>query len=350
MIATPFKNREPLISAIVPLFNEQEVVELSLQALVEQLSTVGTRFELICVDDGSSDGTLGQLYRRADLDSRIRVVALSRNFGKEAALAAGLQVAEGDAVLFLDADLQHPPELIPQMLELWQSGYDIVNGVKEHRARESFSYRISARLFNWLMGGAAEVDFRGASDFKLLDRQVADVLRQLPETRRFFRGLVAWSGFRSVRLPYAVKDRAAGKTKWSMFGLIRYSIRNLLAFSEMPLRAVAAAGFSTLIFAALLAAWQLYRFATGTTLSGFTTVILLQLFLDGLLLTGVGIVAVYLAEMYSEVKQRPLYVIRRPRDSERIKGSSETRDANTPGTEQEISVMSPPDFKSRSGK
>ncbi len=347
MIASPIKNREPFISAIVPLFNEQEVVELTLKTLVEQLSILGDRFELICVDDGSSDGTLGQLYRRADLDSRIRVVALSRNFGKEAAMAAGLQVAEGDAILFLDADLQHPPELIPQMLELWQSGYDIVNGVKEYRARESFSYRISANLFNWLMGGVAQVDFRGASDFKLLDRQVADVLRQLPETRRFFRGLVAWSGFRSVRLPYAVKDRAAGKTKWSLFGLLRYSLRNLLAFSEMPLRAVAAAGFSTLIFAALLAAWQLYRYVTGTTLSGFTTVILLQLLLDGLLLTGVGIVAVYLAEMYAEVKQRPLYVVRRPRDSERVKESSETGDEDTPDAEPEISTISQPNFKSR---
>lgn len=304
------------ISAIVPLFNEQELVALMLPVLVNQLTATGHAFEIICVDDGSSDGTVGQLYRHAEKDARIRIVALSRNFGKEAAMAAGLEVAGGDAVLFLDADLQHPPELIPQMLNLWQSGYDVVNGVKEHRASESYLYRAFAHLFNWLMGGAADVDFRGASDFKLLDRQVAEVLRQLPETRRFFRGLVAWSGFRSVRLPYSVKERAAGKSKWSRFGLLRYSVRNLLAFSETPLRAIAAAGFCTLIFSALLAAWQLYRFATGTTLSGFTTVILLQLFFDGLLLTGVGIVAVYLAEMYAEVKQRPLYVIRRQRNGE----------------------------------
>ena len=320
--------RNPLaksLSVVVPLFNEQELVNLSLQVLVAQLSATGRPFEIICVDDGSCDGTLGQLYRRSDQDARIRVVALSRNFGKEAAMAAGLEVAAGDAVLFLDADLQHPPELIPQMLELWQSGYDIVNGVKEQRAREPLSYRVLVNIFNRLMGGAADADFRGASDFKLLDRQVADVLRQLPETRRFFRGLVAWSGFRSVRVPYSVKKRVAGCTKWSSLGLLRYSIRNLLAFSELPLRAVAAAGFCTLIFSALLAVWQLYRFITGTTLSGFTTVILLQLFLDGLLLTGVGIVAVYLAEMYTEVKQRPLYVIRRPRDTEMIRDEAEPK-------------------------
>jgi dolichol-phosphate mannosyltransferase len=174
------------------------------------------------------------------------------------------------------------------------------------------------------MGDAADADFRGASDYKLLDRQVADVIRGLPETRRFFRGLVAWSGFRTVQVPFNVQQRAAGKTKWSALSLVRYSVRNLLAFSEMPLRAIAAVGFGTLIFAGLLALWQVFRFVTGNTLSGFTTVILLQLFLDGLLLSGVGIVAVYLAEMYAEIKQRPLFVIRSPRPRE-----------------QEIAVISP---------
>lgn len=324
------------LSAIVPFFNEQELVNLSLKVLIEQLTATGFDFEIFCVDDGSTDGTLGQLYRRADWDARIKVLALSRNFGKEAAMSAGLEVAEGDAVLFLDADLQHPPELISQMLRLWQSGYDIINGVKEQRAREPLVYRLLAGVFNRLMGSAADTDFRGASDFKLLDRQVVDVLKRLPETRRFFRGLVAWSGFRAVRLPYAVGERAAGKSKWSSLGLIRYSIRNLLAFSEMPLRAIAAFGFATLVFSALLAAWQLYRFVTGWTLSGFTTVILLQLFLDGLLLTGVGIVAVYLAEVYAEVKQRPLYVIRRPRPGEMLTGDSEkTPDRDKRRDEQE---------------
>jgi len=310
--------RDALLSVVVPLYNEQESIDALFLALIEQLTATLHPFEIVCVDDGSTDGTLAQLYRRAEQDARIHVVALSRNFGKEAAMAAGLEVARGRAVLFLDADLQHPPELIPQMLELWHSGYDVVNGVKEQRSREALTYRMAASAFNRLMGGAADADFRGASDFKLLDRQVVDVLKRLPETRRFFRGLVAWSGFRTVRLPYRVRRRAAGRTKWSSAGLVRYSIRNLLAFSEMPLRAIAATGFFTLIFAGLLAAWQLYRFITGWTLSGFTTVILLQLFLGGLLLTGVGIVAIYLAEMYAEVKQRPLYVIRHPRESDSV--------------------------------
>jgi len=304
------------LSAVVPFYNEQESLDFLIPTLVDQLEATCQPFEIVCVDDGSSDGTLAQLYCQAGKDNRVRVVALSRNFGKEAAMAAGLEVARGDAVLFLDADLQHPPDMIPQMIELWHSGYDIVNGVKERRGRETLFYRFSAGIFNRLMGDAAQADFRGASDFKLLDRQVVEVLKKLPETRRFFRGLVAWSGFRAVRMPYKVQERKAGKTKWSPLGLMRYSLRNLLAFSEMPLRAIAAAGFLTLVFSALLAAWQLYRYITGWTLSGFTTVILLQLFLDGLLLTGVGIVAVYLAEMYAEVKQRPIYVVRHPRESE----------------------------------
>jgi len=307
---------QAFVSLVVPFYDEQDVIDLSIPALVQQMERTAHAFEIVCIDDGSTDGTLSRLYRYADADERVKVVSLSRNFGKEAALAAGLGIAQGDAVLILDADLQHPPELIPKMLELWHSGYDVVNGVKEQRARESLVYRMLAGLFNRLMGGAADADFRGASDYKLLDRQVADVIRELPETRRFFRGLVAWSGFRTVRVPFTVGPRAAGKTKWSVFGLVRYSVRNLLAFSEMPLRAIAAVGFGTLVFSALLALWQVLRFVTGNTLSGFTTVILLQLFLDGLLLSGVGIVAIYLAEMYAEVKQRPLFVIRKPRASE----------------------------------
>jgi dolichol-phosphate mannosyltransferase len=332
MTAPQIDPASALVSIVVPFFDEQDVVDLFMGALLEQLAQLAYRLEIICVDDGSTDGTLSRLYRHADADPRIRVVALSRNFGKEAALAAGLEEAQGDAVLFLDADLQHPPELIPKMLDLWQAGYDVVNGVKELRAREPLLYRALAKVFNRLMGGAADTDFRGASDYKLLDRQVADVLRQLPETRRFFRGLVAWSGFRAVRVPFAVSNRVAGTTKWSAMSLVRYSMRNLLAFSEMPLRAIAAVGFGTLIFSALLAIWQVLRFVTGNTLSGFTTVILLQLFLDGLLLSGVGIVAVYLAEMYAEVKQRPLFVVRKPRPTEETFGVQDESTAKTPRT------------------
>jgi dolichol-phosphate mannosyltransferase len=172
-----------------------------------------------------------------------------------------------------------------------------------------------AKVFNLLMGGAAGVNFQGASDFKLLDRQAVDAIANLPEKTRFFRGLVTWIGFRTKEVPFEVAERVAGTSKWGTLALIRYSLRNLLAFSAFPLRLVALAGVLTLVLAGLLAAWTVYRWARGDALTGFTTVILLQLFIGGLLLSGVGVIAVYLGAIYEEIKSRPTYVVNR-RDGE----------------------------------
>lgn len=232
-------------------------------------------------------------------------------------MAAGLAEARGRAVLLMDADLQHPPDLIPRMVELWDQGYDVVSAVKETRARESLLYRAMTGLFNKLMGGAAGGSFRGASDFKLLDRQVVDALASCPENTRFFRGLVTWVGFRTATIPFKVAERVAGTTKWSPFGLVRYSLRNLIAFSALPLKLVAAVGFGTLVFAGGLAAQTLWRYLAGQALSGFTTVILLQLILGGLLLSGIGVIALYIAELYEEVKRRPVFLVRRQRPEEK---------------------------------
>ncbi|HYM80076.1 MAG TPA: glycosyltransferase family 2 protein, partial [Candidatus Limnocylindria bacterium] len=277
------------LSVVVPAYNEEAAIEPCLAALSEQLARVGLRFELIVVDDGSRDRTADVLARVAEADSHVRVVSLARNFGKEAALAAGLGVARGRAVLTVDADLQHPADLIPRMIELWRKGYDVVNGVKQERGEESLVYRVMTRAFNWLMGSAAGANFHGASDYKLMDRQVVDALIEFPEHNRFFRGLVAWVGFRVAEIPFAVGQRVAGASKWSVSGLIRYSLRNLVAFSPFPLRVVAAAGFFTLVFAFGLAIWTLFRYLNGTALTGVTTVILLQLILDGLVLTSLGV-------------------------------------------------------------
>jgi polyisoprenyl-phosphate glycosyltransferase len=311
---------EPTLSVVVPIYNEAAVIEQCLLALDEQLAPLGCSYEVVCVDDGSTDETPQRLGARADADARVRVVTLSRNFGKESAIAAGIQVARGQAVVLMDADMQHPPELIPRMLELWEQGHDVVNAVKQARVRESLVYRTLAGTFNLLMGGASKSSFRGASDFKLIDRQVVEALLQLPERNRFFRGLIAWVGFRTAVVPFTVAARAAGKTKWSTQDLLAYSLRNLLAFSAFPLRVVTAAGFGTLIFAVLLAFWTVFRYVRGDALSGFTTVILLQLILDGLLLASVGVIALYLAEMFAEVKQRPTFIVRderRPRSETR---------------------------------
>jgi dolichol-phosphate mannosyltransferase len=200
------------------------------------------------------------------------------------------------------------------MVDAWKKGADVVSGVKQSRGREGLVYGLMARIFNALMGGAtAGGTFHGASDFKLLDRQVVEALRACPERHRFFRGMVAWVGFRTHEIPFHVQERAGGDTKWSTSALIRYSIRNLLSFSALPLRLIAVAGFSTLIFAGAMGAWTLYRYFRGDALSGFPTVILLDLIFGGILLTSLGVMSLYLAEMFEEVKRRPTYLYRVPR-------------------------------------
>lgn len=304
------------LSVVIPVYNEEAAIEHSLEVVGQHLGRIGRSYEIVCVDDGSRDGTLDKLHALARADARIRPVPLARNFGKEAAMAAGLSEARGRALIFMDADLQHPPALIARMVELWAEGYDVVSAVKETRAKESLLYRMMSWIFNALMAGASRGRFRGASDFKLIDRQVVDALMQCPERNRFFRGLVTWVGFRTIEIPFTVAERVAGITKWSIVGLIRYSIRNLIAFSALPLKMVSAMGFGTLVFAAGLAAQTLWRYLEGEALSGFTTVILLQLILGGLLLTSVGVIAIYVAVIYDEVKHRPMFLVRRARDEE----------------------------------
>ena len=308
----------PELSVVLPMYNEEGVAVLALEEIRRQLEQVATSFEILCVDDGSRDGTLGAVMAAAAADPRVQPIVLSRNYGKEAALAAGMSCARGAAILLMDSDLQHPPELIPELVARWRSGFDVVNAVKTDRGKEGLFYRSMAWTFNRLMGSSANASFQGASDFKLLDRQVVDALESLPEKTRFFRGLVAWVGFRTTEVGFQVAPRAGGTTKWSTRQLIRYSLRNLISFSEFPLKLVAAVGFATLLFAGVVAIQTLYRYLTGTAFTGFTTVILLQLALGGLLLASVGVVALYLAQLYAEVKARPTFIVRRERGAARL--------------------------------
>ncbi len=304
----------PDVSVVLPVYDEQESIGITLAAVREQLTTTGATFEIVAVDDGSTDATLARLEELSRTEPGLRVVRLSRNFGKESALTAGLDAARGRAVVVMDADLQHPPDVIPRMVALWREGHDVVSAVKATRSGEGLLYRALAALFNSMMGSAAGRSFRGASDFKLLDRQVVDALAECSERSRFFRGLVTWVGFRTAEVPFTVQRRVAGRTKWSVWGLVRYSIRNLVAFTALPLKLVAGAGFVTLVLAAGLAVQTLWRYLSGRAVSGFTTVILLQLILGGLLLTSVGIIAVYVAEIYDEVKRRPVFVVKKARE------------------------------------
>lgn len=309
----------PDISVVLPMYNEAEMVDRCLAAVTAEMERLGRAFEIVCVNDGSVDRTAELLDAAAARDARVVPVHFARNFGKEAALSAGLEAARGAAVLFMDADLQHPPDLIPQMVARWDEGFDVIDAVKADRGRENPLYRAFAHIFYALMGGAVGQNLRGASDFKLLDRQVVDALLRMPERNRFFRGLVAWVGFRVARVPFQVREREAGTSKWNVRSLVSYSIRNLVAFSAVPLKVVAWLGFATVGLGVVLAAQTLWNWWSGIAVDGFTTVILLMLFLCGLILVSIGVVAYYVAYLYEEQKARPLYVVRRHR--ERVAGA-----------------------------
>lgn len=301
------------ISVVLPMFNESASVNRVLSAVAGELQALPKSYEIICVNDGSSDDTGDRLDAAAAGDSRVVVMHLSRNFGKEAALAAGMDAALGRAVLFLDADLQHPVGLIPNMVACWEKGYDVVDAVKAQRGPEPLAYRLAARAFYGLMGRHAGAQLRDSSDFKLLDRQVVDALAVMPERVRFFRGLVAWVGFKVARLPFDVLQRSEGASRWRLSELARYALRNIVSFTSFPLRLVAWVGLVTLVAEVLLGVQTLWNWWRGEAVTGFTTVILIVLGLGGLMLLSIGVVAVYLAQLYDEQKARPIYVVRRPR-------------------------------------
>lgn len=308
----------PQISVILPMFDEEDLVARVVAAVEGELLPLGRTFEIICVNDGSTDKTGDRLDTLAAQNPRVVAVHFSRNFGKEAAMSAGLGAATGEAVLVMDADLQHPPDLIPRMLARWDEGYDVVDAVKADRGEEPLLYKLASKSFYALMGQTVGRHLRGSSDYKLLDRQVVDAVLACPERNRFFRGLVAWVGFRVAREPFTVQPRAAGRTHWSPSGLVAYALRSLLAFTAAPLRAVAWAGLAVLALDLALGAQTLWNWWRGVAVSGFTTVILTQGVLGGAMLLAVGTIAMYVAQIYEEQKARPIYVVRKPRPARSV--------------------------------
>lgn len=302
----------PTVSLVVPIHNEAR----HLADLIQRLSGILTPhlFEIICIDDGSTDTTAQTLLQLATRSTTIVPLCLSRNFGKEAAIMAGLAAARGAAVIVMDGDFQHPPELIPKLIQAWQNGAEVVHAVKRQRGNESTVYTLGARLFNQLMSRATHTSFAGASDFKLLDRQVVDVLLRLPEANRFFRGLVAWVGFSSATVEFDVQPRSDGKSRWSRLRLVHYAIRNLVAFTSLPLKIIAGFGFFTTLLGAGLLMQTLYNYFVHQAVAGFTTAIGVTILLFGILQSSVGVLSMYVAVMYEEQKKRPIYIVRQPRE------------------------------------
>lgn len=306
-----------MLSVILPAFNEEAAVPLALARISAVLAEAHIENELIFIDDGSSDDTWAEIQKAADARSGVTGIRFSRNFGKEAAIFAGLEAARGDCCAVMDCDLQHPPEKLPEMFRLWQEGYEVIEGVKEERGSESASHRAAANTFYALICKLTKLDMASSSDFKLLDRKVVDALNAMPERNTFFRALSYWAGFQTVKLPYQVAERAAGKSKWSTRSLIRYAVTNIISFSSAPLHLVTILGALLLVIAVIFGAISLYQKIAGIALGGFTTVILLQLLTGSVTMISLGIIGIYIAKIYEETKGRPRYLIAETRRSEK---------------------------------
>jgi polyisoprenyl-phosphate glycosyltransferase len=304
------------ISVIVPMLNESALVASSLRAIAEHLRQSSATFEIVAVDDGSKDDTWDRIRAECGRLHELRGLRLSRNFGKEAALSAGLAHACGRAVIVMDADLQHPPELLPTFIEMWrQGGVDVIDGIKRVGPGDTLHRRLSSRIFNRLITALTGYDFRGTSDYKLIDRRVVDALLQLGETRTFFRGLVEWAGFRHRTIEYDVAPRRTGGSRWSTVSLVRLAGRTIISFSALPLRLIHIAGVCLLVMAVGLAARILWLYWRGAAPSAMTTLVLLLLIVAALGLLGLAVVAEYVAAIYEEVKGRPRYFVAERLDS-----------------------------------
>lgn len=302
----------PDISVVVPFYNEGGNVECLFARLIPVLEACGATWEVVCVNDGSRDDTLARLVFAHHADRRVGVVDLSRNFGKEAALSAGLATANGRAVIPMDADLQHPPELIPAMLEKWHQGFEVVYAVRENRQDQDLFGRLAARGFYWIFDRLSDVKLpHEVGDFRLLDRKVVDVINRMPERNRFMKGIFAWVGFRQTGIPYRCTPRAEGNSKWAKLRLFRFALAGLTAFSNFPLRVwgVVGATISALAFAYIVVR-LLRTLIYGVDVPGYESIIVTILFLGGVQLLSLGIIGDYLGRVFEEAKGRPLYVVR----------------------------------------
>ena len=321
----PIRTHRVSVSVVVPLFNEEEVLPEFHRRLSAALDTIDAESEIVYVSDGSSDRSMALLTEIHSRDARAAVIELSRNFGKEVAMSAGLDAARGDAVIVIDADLQDPPELIPEMLTKWRDGNDVVVMRRRSRAQESWLKKTTARTFYRAMGRIATIDMpENVGDFRLLSRRAAAALRQFPERARFMKGLFAWIGFPSAEIEYDREGRVAGETKWSYWRLWNFAIEGITSFSVGPLKLASYIGLFTSVAAfAFGMKFIIKTLLYGDPVAGFPTLVTLVLFLGGLQLMALGVIGEYLARMFIEVKQRPLYLVQRYLPSEAPIATSE---------------------------
>jgi glycosyltransferase involved in cell wall biosynthesis len=306
-------SQRPLMSIIVPCFNEEAVIGRFFETVTAELDALDADWEIICVDDGSRDNTLERLLEFARTDERVKVLELTRNFGKEAAITAGLDVSTGDVVVPLDADLQDPPSLIAAMLAQWRNGYDVVYASRRSRQRDTLTKRVTAGGFYKLYNRLTTVPIpENTGDFRLMDRRVVDRLGELPERTRFMKGLFAWLGFKSTAVEYDRPAREEGQTSWSYWKLWNFALDGLTSFSTVPLRVWTYVGMAVSLLSFLYAAFLIFRtLFLGVDTPGYASIMVVVLFLGGVQLISLGVIGEYLGRVFVEVKQRPVYLVDR---------------------------------------
>ena len=323
-----------MISIVAPAYNEAKNIAAFLEAMTPVLDGIGEPWEIVFVDDGSRDDTLGLLLGARAQDPRLKIVSLARNFGKDVALTAGLHHARGRAVIPIDCDLQHPPELIPQMVAKWRAGADMVVGVRSKRTEEGFIRRSSAKAYYGVMRRMTQVHIPpNAGDFRLLDRKIVDVIKEMPERTRFMKGIFAWPGFKTETVEFQANTRADGHSSWSLFKLWRFALDGLISFSTVPLKVwTYIGGLSAIGAFVYLVITLIQKLFYGIDAPGYASLLIVILFFNGLLLLSNGIQGEYIARIFEEVKGRPLFVVGKKwgfDDAQVTRGSSATEASTT---------------------
>lgn len=311
-----------VLSVVLPAYNEELMMEKICNVLHEILSNAGISYELVLINDGSTDNTWNKILKAGEKDPHILGIRFSRNFGKEAAILAGLSQTSGDVIAVMDCDLQHPPETLIEMYHKWEKGYEVIEGVKKSRGKESFLHKESAGFFYKLMSEATKVDMQNASDFKMMDRKVVNSILSLPERNMFFRATSSWVGYRTAYVEFEVQEREAGESKWSTWSLIKYAFTNIVAFTTAPLQVVTVGGGICFFCSLLMILYSLIQYFCGHAIEGYTTTILLLLLIGSAIMLSLGVIGYYLAKIYEEVKRRPRYIISetmQPKESSAIK-------------------------------
>ena len=308
--------KNPLLSVVLPAYNEEKMILKAAETVDKILRDAEIPHEILFVDDGSKDRTWEQICAATKKIATVRGVHFSRNFGKEAAMFAGLTYAKGGAVAVMDCDLQHPAEKLVEMYRKWEQGYEVVEGVKASRGKESKFHAWCAKKFYDLISRATGIDMSRASDFKLLDRKAVDAVLSCKEKHAFFRALSSWVGFRVCSVSFDVQERTEGESKWSRGALVRYAISNITSFSTLPMKLITYLGVFVFCISILFGGISLVQKLAGVALSGFTTVILLQLLIGSVLMICLGIIGYYLGKIFEELQGRPRFIVSETADAE----------------------------------